>query len=71
MRDLTREVGSYSYMAPEVLRGDKYNEKADIFSIGCCMYNIFYRTIPSILVVSESDLGVDALHMYACKVAEG
>jgi serine/threonine protein kinase len=29
--DLTGEAGSYSYMAPEVLKREQYNEKADIF----------------------------------------
>lgn len=71
LRDLTREVGSYSYMAPEVLEDDKYNEKADIFSFGCCIYNVFYRTIPSLLVVAESGMEEEALYLYAWKVSNG
>lgn len=29
--EMTGQTGSWPYMAPEVLRGEKYNEKADIF----------------------------------------
>tara|TARA_B100000787_G_C16197105_1_gene301752 strand:+ start:3357 stop:4259 length:903 start_codon:yes stop_codon:yes gene_type:complete len=31
------------YRAPEVLLGDKYNSKIDIWSLGCVIYEIFYK----------------------------
>lgn len=38
---LTRNVGSPRYMAPEVKLGDKYNLTADVFSFGVVVYEIF------------------------------
>lgn len=38
---LTANVGSPRYMAPEVRRGDQYNLKADVFSFGVLVYQIF------------------------------
>ncbi|CAJ1965710.1 unnamed protein product [Cylindrotheca closterium] len=38
---LTANVGSPRYMAPEVKRGDKYNLTADVFSFGVLVYQIF------------------------------
>lgn len=32
--DLTHQTGSCMYMAPEIFRGDPYNESVDIFSFG-------------------------------------
>jgi serine/threonine protein kinase len=32
--------GTPSYIAPEILRGEPYNYKADIFSIGSIMFNL-------------------------------
>jgi len=38
--------GTPVYMAPEVLRGEKYNETADIYSFGIVMWEILTRKIP-------------------------
>lgn len=38
---LTGTTGSLMYMAPEVLLGRKYNEKADIFALGMIMFELF------------------------------
>lgn len=35
---LTKKCGSIGYIAPEVLRGDRYDEKVDIFSAGVVFY---------------------------------
>ena len=32
--------GTPSFIAPEILRGEGYTEKADIFSAGCLLYNL-------------------------------
>jgi serine/threonine protein kinase len=68
--DMTGEAGSYSYMAPEVLRGEKYNEKADIFSFAMLMYNLFYRVIPSVLLFANGGQAED-MSMLAWETANG
>lgn len=39
--------GTDEYMAPEVLLGDDYNEKADVFSFGICLSEMILRRIPT------------------------
>jgi serine/threonine protein kinase len=36
---LTEICGSAGYMAPEIFKKTGYNEKADIFSLGCLFFN--------------------------------
>lgn len=39
--------GTYTYMAPEVYKGEKYNATIDIYSLGILMYRFFnYNRIP-------------------------
>ena len=33
-------VGTYNYMAPEILNGKKYNNKVDIWAFGCIIYEL-------------------------------
>ena len=45
--DLTQTVlGSPVYMAPEILNGDLYNSKADIWSLGVVFYEMLFGTAP-------------------------
>jgi len=37
---LTKRIGTDGFMAPEVLNSQPYNEKADIFSIGCILHTL-------------------------------
>ena len=39
-QSLTRKCGSPGYTAPEILRGEPYTLKADIFSIGSILFSI-------------------------------
>ena len=32
------QIGNHQYMAPEVLMGDNYNYKCDLYSLGCTLY---------------------------------
>ena len=33
-------------MAPEVYEGKKYSFQADIYSLGCCFYQMIYGELP-------------------------
>jgi serine/threonine protein kinase len=38
----TGAPGSPSYMAPEILAGERWNEKIDIWALGCTLYYLYY-----------------------------
>ena len=37
----TEEVGTYGYIAPEILEGNKYTFKSDLYSLGIIFLEIF------------------------------
>jgi len=37
--------GTAAYMAPELINGDKYNAKCDIFSLGVIIWEMIYRVV--------------------------
>ena len=39
-------VGSPIYMAPEILKGREYNVKADIWSMGVCLFETLFGYCP-------------------------
>jgi serine/threonine protein kinase len=39
-------VGTPIWMAPEIIRGERYTEKADIFSFGIILWEIYMRLTP-------------------------
>lgn len=45
--ELTAETGSALNMAPEMKKGEFYNEKVDIFSLGCCIFEVFSKSLAS------------------------
>ncbi|KAK9918800.1 hypothetical protein WJX75_007031 [Coccomyxa subellipsoidea] len=68
--ELTGKTGSYFYMAPEVVNEEPYNEKADVFSFGVILYEIFVGEITSQMVVGPTGDAM-AAELYASKVAGG
>ncbi|KAI8113767.1 hypothetical protein M9435_003759 [Picochlorum sp. BPE23] len=67
--EATGVAGSYGYMAPEVFLNQTYTEKVDIFSFGVLMYNLCYRVIPSLMIMSNGD--TQDMVVYAKQVADG
>ena len=46
-KDLTSTfAGTPLMMAPELLRGDKYNQKVDVWSLGALLYQILTDEYP-------------------------
>lgn len=43
---MTRAVGTWRWMAPEVITSNKYDEKIDSFSFGMLMYEVLARQVP-------------------------
>ena len=39
-------VGTPGYQPPEILAGNEYNEKCDVWSLGICLYAILTATLP-------------------------
>ena len=35
------QIGKFHYLAPEIDKGLKYNNKVDIYSLGCIIYELF------------------------------
>ena len=46
MRTITGGVGTPEWTAPEVLKGEEFNEKADVYSFGVIMWEIASRLKP-------------------------
>lgn len=43
---MTSKIGTYQWMAPEVIKGFKYTEKADVFSFAVIMWELATRKPP-------------------------
>ncbi|KAK9010777.1 hypothetical protein V6N11_043646 [Hibiscus sabdariffa] len=44
--DMTGETGTLGYMAPEVLNGNPYNRKCNVYSFGICLWEIYCCDMP-------------------------
>lgn len=42
---LGKLCGTYSYMAPEIIKGEKFTEKSDVFSMAIVMWEVIFRVI--------------------------
>lgn len=45
-KEMTFETGSYRWMAPEVIRHERYNHKCDVFSFAMLMYETITLSVP-------------------------
>ena len=43
---LQEGVGSLYYMSPEILNGEKYDEKTDLWSLGIVIYSLLFKEMP-------------------------
>lgn len=49
-------VGNPYWMAPEMMKGNKYDEKVDIFSFGIILCEVHLNHIPALLNVIGADI---------------
>lgn len=61
-------VGSFLYMAPEIFRGDNYNEKVDTFSFAMVMHEVFTGQLARTRLLAGQP---NEELRYAAKVSEG
>ncbi|CAK4080931.1 unnamed protein product [Aphanomyces euteiches] len=63
---MTAEIGTIPWIAPEVLRGDRYNEKADIYSFGVLLSEMDTCVVPysHLLPVDCTNAGLDATRLH-------
>ena len=43
---MTNKIGTFQWMAPEVIQGNSYNESADVFSFGIILWEITHKQPP-------------------------
>ena len=48
-KKLSIKIGTMNMMAPEILKGEKYNEKCDLWSLGIIIYILYLHKYPYIL----------------------
>lgn len=48
-------MGTYSYISPEQIKMEKYNEKCDIWSVGIVLYCILTKSFPFSSSIKFSD----------------
>ncbi|GIL47987.1 hypothetical protein Vafri_4711 [Volvox africanus] len=72
---LTGATGSHMTMAPEVYQGLPYNEKADVFSFGVILYELFGRSLLLVTHINTRKPGLPAVMQkpgqYAEAVSQG
>ena len=49
--------GTYSYMAPEVFKGEKYDSRADVYSLGMVMYKLLNRNVDPFADINKTVIG--------------
>ena len=54
------KIGAYKYMAPEILRGEPFDQECDLWSLGVCIYLLCFKKFPfngntAIQVLKEID----------------
>ncbi|CAJ0927577.1 unnamed protein product, partial [Mesorhabditis belari] len=47
--DMTTRVGSYLFMAPEVMTSHQYDSRVDVFSLGMVFWMMFARRLPTFI----------------------
>ncbi|KRX08237.1 Protein kinase-like domain [Pseudocohnilembus persalinus] len=60
---LQKACGSLDYVAPEVLTQDFYDEKRDVWSVGCVLYVLLARSAPYTILSKDEIIGDSVYHI--------
>jgi len=63
---LTEIVGSPFWMAPEVIQGQSYDGKADVYSFGVCCFEMMTGAVPFGEVVTQDSASIQNLQNLVC-----
>ena len=71
----TRGMGTYYFMAPEVMNDEKYDTKADIWSIGCTIVELLTARPPwyplnQVRVIKNMTTGVYPIYKLPAPLSE-
>jgi serine/threonine protein kinase len=51
---MTSNIGTLQYSAPEIIMGEDYDEKVDVYSFAMIMYELFYEQLAFVDTMGES-----------------
>ncbi|KAL0045432.1 hypothetical protein WJX82_006390 [Trebouxia sp. C0006] len=69
--NMTGQTGSLMYMAPEVMKGQSYNEKVDVFSFAVIIFELLSGRVAMAAIGDQRDLDYEAVHAHAEETANG
>lgn len=66
-RSQTKFGGTFPYEAPEILQGERYDQKVDVYSFGIMMYEILTDSVPYPELEKEERVGVKFINKFINK----
>ncbi|KAL0479583.1 serine/threonine-protein kinase DrkD [Acrasis kona] len=69
--DMSRNIGTFTYMSPEMLTESTYTEKSDVYSFAIIMYELFFEIKPFHELRSDGDGFGDSEFLISVNVTKG
>lgn len=71
LHNLSERTGSLMYMPPEIIRGEKYNESADVFSFIMVLYEVLSKFKNIYKCTTGTGRAMEEVKQWAVAVSEG